>query len=273
MKPETIAAIEAERRRIADALQVQILEPLNVLLAQANAYEQTTRNNPQAHMALSVILQLTRQALQQARDFETGLHPTVLEALGLDAALESLVSQATRTHGLSIMLSSARLEAPMLPQVELVLYRITQQMIERAVRRDARMMSIRTRVQDNALHLTISDNGQPAHVVTGQSDLFYVIQQVEALGGAATEEPNPPHHAGLTVRFMIEPLHDLTERETQVLQWLADGLTNKEIALHLGISPRTVKFHLDNVYSKLGVSTRTEAAIYALRMGLTPPTE
>jgi DNA-binding NarL/FixJ family response regulator len=52
-----------------------------------------------------------------------------------------------------------------------------------------------------------------------------------------------------------------------VIQLLAEGLSNKEIARLLFISPRTVNFHLDNIYSKLGVSSRTEAAIYALRHG------
>ena len=50
-----------------------------------------------------------------------------------------------------------------------------------------------------------------------------------------------------------------------MLQLLAEGMSNKEIAQALVITPRTVNFHLDNIYSKLGVSSRTEAAIYALR--------
>jgi NarL family two-component system response regulator LiaR len=53
----------------------------------------------------------------------------------------------------------------------------------------------------------------------------------------------------------------------EVIQLLAEGLSNKEIARLLFISPRTVNFHLDNIYSKLGVNSRTEAAIYALRYG------
>jgi len=54
-----------------------------------------------------------------------------------------------------------------------------------------------------------------------------------------------------------------------VIRLLSQGLTNKEIAYQLDIKPRTIKFHLDNIYSKLNVSTRTEAAIYALQHGLT----
>jgi DNA-binding NarL/FixJ family response regulator len=74
-------------------------------------------------------------------------------------------------------------------------------------------------------------------------------------------------------RFSVEAPVDLTPRETEVLRLVAEGLSNKEIAAALFLSLRTVKFHLVNIYGKLGVSTRTEAAIYALRHGWTrrPP--
>jgi DNA-binding NarL/FixJ family response regulator len=71
----------------------------------------------------------------------------------------------------------------------------------------------------------------------------------------------------LTARFDLAPPVELTAREMEVIQLLAEGLSNKEIAARLFVSPRTVNFHLDNIYSKLGVSSRTEAAIYALRTG------
>ena len=60
----------------------------------------------------------------------------------------------------------------------------------------------------------------------------------------------------------------LSERETAVLQAMARGLSNREIGRELWISEQTVKFHLRNVYRKLGVSSRTEAARYAYRSGL-----
>lgn len=60
----------------------------------------------------------------------------------------------------------------------------------------------------------------------------------------------------------------LSDRERDVLQLLAAGLQNKQVALQLGISPRTVERHCDGIYAKLGVRTRTEAVVRALTAGL-----
>ncbi len=59
----------------------------------------------------------------------------------------------------------------------------------------------------------------------------------------------------------------LTVRETEVLQLTAQGLPNKQIALALGISEHTVKFHLSSLYAKLGVASRTEAVRAGARRG------
>jgi two-component system, NarL family, nitrate/nitrite response regulator NarL len=61
---------------------------------------------------------------------------------------------------------------------------------------------------------------------------------------------------------------ELTERERQVVQLLAEGLSNKLIADRLGISDHTAKFHVNGVLAKLGASTRTEAVVEAVRRGL-----
>ena len=60
----------------------------------------------------------------------------------------------------------------------------------------------------------------------------------------------------------------LSDRETAVLEAVARGLSNREIGRQLWISEQTVKFHLRNIYRKLGISSRTEAARYAYRNGL-----
>lgn len=61
---------------------------------------------------------------------------------------------------------------------------------------------------------------------------------------------------------------ELTEREMEVLQLAGRGITNREIADRLSISHRTVQAHLSHTFSKLGVGSRTEAVVYALRKGL-----
>lgn len=64
------------------------------------------------------------------------------------------------------------------------------------------------------------------------------------------------------------PAARLTEREKDVLQCLAQGLANKQIALQLGISEHTVKFHVSSIYTKLGVTNRTEAVRNGIQQGL-----
>jgi len=64
------------------------------------------------------------------------------------------------------------------------------------------------------------------------------------------------------------PLESLTPREQEVLERMADGLSNKEIAAQLSISEHTVKFHIASILSKLGATSRTEAVTLAIRQGL-----
>jgi len=62
--------------------------------------------------------------------------------------------------------------------------------------------------------------------------------------------------------------HDLTEREVTVLRLVADGKTNKEIANNLNLSEKTVKNHVRNIFHKLQVYDRTQAAILGIRKGI-----
>lgn len=65
-----------------------------------------------------------------------------------------------------------------------------------------------------------------------------------------------------------ELAEELTDRESQVLQQLAQGFPNKQIALQLAISDHTVKFHVSAIYAKMGVTNRTEAVRRGVRLGL-----
>jgi len=69
---------------------------------------------------------------------------------------------------------------------------------------------------------------------------------------------------------LVEPraIEDLTPREIQVLELLAEGLPNKAIAARLGISDQTVKFHVAAISGKLGAANRTAAVRLAVRRGL-----
>jgi DNA-binding NarL/FixJ family response regulator len=77
--------------------------------------------------------------------------------------------------------------------------------------------------------------------------------------GLSSEEDADPDGAGLT------------EREIEMLEAVARGLSNQSISREFWITEQTVKFHLTNIYRKLGVSNRTEAARYAFTIGLVGP--
>jgi DNA-binding NarL/FixJ family response regulator len=104
--------------------------------------------------------------------------------------------------------------------------------------------------------------------------LGYIVKTIEpvdlpaVLRSALSGHPfevwgeEPPQSVGST------GLVELSERESVVLEAVARGLSNREIGRELWISEQTVKFHLRNLYRKLGVSSRAEAARYAYRSGL-----
>ena len=80
----------------------------------------------------------------------------------------------------------------------------------------------------------------------------------EALAGEVLERGGMP----------LATVENLTPRELEVLELVAEGLSNKLIAARLGISEHTAKFHVNAIMTKLGVQTRTEAVVRAARLGL-----
>jgi DNA-binding NarL/FixJ family response regulator len=88
---------------------------------------------------------------------------------------------------------------------------------------------------------------------------------------ARGESPLDPKaaRAVLSARRAHAPAEALSEREREVLAMVGEGLPNKLIAQRLGISEKTVKAHLTNVYRQIGVTDRTQAALWAQRNGVT----
>ena len=66
----------------------------------------------------------------------------------------------------------------------------------------------------------------------------------------------------------VAPPERLTERETEVLRLLTQGRSNKDIARHLQVVEDTVKVHVKHILAKLGVESRTQAVLRAMRLGL-----
>ena len=110
-----------------------------------------------------------------------------------------------------------------------------------------------------------------AITILGVTELDYLAQLATLERGAAFDIGwcHPKLRRGNAVQH-----HDaasapvLTQREREILALLADGFGNKQIAARLGISTNTVKTHLELLFDKLDVSTRTEAVTAAARMGL-----
>nr|MBP8272339.1 response regulator transcription factor [Sphaerotilus sp.] len=91
-----------------------------------------------------------------------------------------------------------------------------------------------------------------------------------AYGGRRVLSPEATE-ALISVSQNTAPGADLTQRQRELLTLVARGLSNQDISDQLHIALPTVKFHITNILSKLGVGNRTEAVLIALRHKLVPP--
>ena len=96
----------------------------------------------------------------------------------------------------------------------------------------------------------------------------YVQRLLAAFPVAEPEQPKPSK-SQIPESELVEPL---SKREIEVLQLIAEGLTNQEIATRLYLSLHTVKVHARNIYGKLGVKNRTHAVTKGKALGILSPT-
>jgi len=112
----------------------------------------------------------------------------------------------------------------------------------------------------------LEDYAKSSHSVS-HGDFFYEIYQLvcnPSKGEGEAEDKNACRDGELS------PFEKLTDREIDILRLVVVGLPNKKIARDLCIAPETVKWHLKNIYSKMGVSGRSAAAYQALKLKLIP---
>jgi two-component system, NarL family, response regulator LiaR len=138
--------------------------------------------------------------------------------------------------------------------------------------------AIRSELPDTevvALTSVLEDNAVIGAVRAGAIGYLLKDAQPDELRGAicaaaAGQVQLSPKAAERLMREVRAPENPekLTEREVEVLRLLADGQSNKEIARTLTIGEKTVKTHVSNILGKLGVVSRTQAALYAARIGL-----
>jgi len=103
------------------------------------------------------------------------------------------------------------------------------------------------------------------------ADNFQARAAVATLGELARQALNETQDLVASIEPVLPAPHPLSPRELEVLALAAQGLTNKEIAYRLGLSERTIQFHLNSIFNKTNTSSRTEATALALTKGWLQP--
>ena len=112
-------------------------------------------------------------------------------------------------------------------------------------------------------------DADPGQFAAALRALLQGLGVVDGAFAAALARPvGPPTLKPWDDRHTDPLIEELTPRELAVLRLVAEGLPNKTIAVKLGISEHTVKFHVNAILGKLGVASRTEAVVRATRLGL-----
>lgn len=122
---------------------------------------------------------------------------------------------------------------------------------------------------DEQYILPLIRSGAKGYLVKTATDAE-IISSVRAVSAGGSVFATEVTEALLLHAYDLDRKADfgLTEREKQVIQHVANGLTNREIGLEMSISERTAQAHLSHIYDKFGVTSRTKALALALREGL-----
>lgn len=288
---------EQERAHLARLLDVRLGQSLNTLLTQVKAHQSSRIvSAAYAQQVLRTLAKMIANALTDFHALTADLTPSDLRDLGIVPAVQSLAPRIEQQYGLTVTLDMSTLPSPLPVHLPLAIYRIAQEALHNIGQHaGAARVGLSLRLEKDGLRLTVADDGRGFHPpepldalsFEGKRGLVEIGAWTSAVGGHVEissvmgvgtqvrvfmplELPKSDQASGFVGRNgdKVSLVESLTPRECDVLVGVTDGLTNKQIAVRLGISDRTVQFHLGNVLGKLGVASRTEAAVLAVQRGL-----
>jgi len=216
-------------------------------------------------MDIITVLLVEDHAVVREATAEIVDHQPDMRVVGQAGTGEEAVSLARKTTPHVIVMDIAM---PRLNGLE-----ATRQIV--AERPDCRVLALTAHEEDRYI-IQLLEAGAKGYLPKTASldELLEAIRTV-----ARGDSVLPPTVAAVVARYLAgretsdEPAQPLTDRELEVLRLAAQGLTNYDIAQQLTISVRTVEAHLTHAYNKLGVGSRTEAVVHAIRQGWVQPEE
>lgn len=242
-----VQAQEHEHRTIARELHDEVGQALTAIKVELAIAGRTLNEGP-ATAALDEVRHISDQALQTVRDLSQLLHPTVLDDLGLVAAVGHMLEGFSRRSGLATQLEHEGLDERLPDDLTVTVYRIVQEGLTNIVRHaDARHVRVRLRQSGDLIVVHVEDDGRGFDPSTG--------------GGQSSS-------GGLGLVGIVDRYDSLSEREREVFQLIAEGRTNKAIADDLCISLSTVETHRGRIFEKLDLHSTAEIVLYAVRKGV-----
>ncbi len=205
---------EQERRSIARELHDEVGQALTAIKVELAIAERTGGLSEKAQLALHDVRAITDRTLQQVRDLSQLLHPSLLDDLGLPAALEWYLKEFSRRTNVKAELLQDRMDQRLPPQVETCVFRVVQEALTN-VARHARASSVRVYLQrlPHTVLLTVEDDG----IGISQEDqaepkrglgLLGIRERASELGGTFRIESQPGKGARLTVELPVEASQD-----------------------------------------------------------------
>lgn len=209
-------AQEDERKRIARELHDDTIQAMVALSRRLDALSTFSEQLPQPAMRhFKQLRELTTSALRNVRRFVQDLRPPALDHLGLVPALEGLTSDLMEKEGIEVELTVEGEKRRLMPEEELVLFRIAQEALNNARRHSqASQVVIQMEFSPDGVRMTINDNGRGFEipertgdlVATGKLGLIGMYERARLLGGTLLVESEPGRGTTVIADVPIQPI-------------------------------------------------------------------